>query len=253
MNQQERLAKILTYLDYHQTMDIQKMMETFRISRDTARRDIVKLAEKNLVVRTHGGVSSTSFQEKIENYTNRSILQLKEKQVIGKKAASIITSGELVYLDVSTTVNFISPYLREKKITVVTNSIDCAYELALSEEAIIHFLGGILNKNSRHVSGHSTLNKIKDFHFDKVFIGATGITKDGVYNGFEEDIYLKRELMKHADQVVLVADHTKINKRQHYKVLDLEHIDTFISDRPLPLDLSNTLEEVGVEIIITTD
>jgi len=59
--------------------------------------------------------------------------------------------------------------------------------------------------------------------------------------------------MKHADPVVLVADHTKINKLQHYKVLDLEHIDTFISDRPLPLDLSNTLEEAGIEIIITTD
>lgn len=251
MNQQERLIHILNHLDSHTTMDIHQMIDAFQISRDTARRDIVKLTQDNLAIRTYGGVSSTSFQKKVENYSNRSHLQSEEKEAIGKTAASMIAPNELVYLDVSTTVNFISPHLKEKQVTIVTNSIDCAYELAQSKEATIHLLGGTLNKNSRHVSGYSTLERIKDFHFNKVFIGATGITKDGIYNGFEEDISLKRELIKHADQVILVADHTKVNRRQHYRVLDLGCIDAFISDCTLPVELAAAMEEAGIEVIIT--
>ncbi|PHD39209.1 DeoR family transcriptional regulator, partial [Bacillus toyonensis] len=85
-----------------------------------------------------------------------------------------------------------------------------------------------------------------------VFIGTAGITEDGIYYGFEEDIYFKRELIKHADQVILVADHTKWNQRRNYKGLTLESIDTFITNQVISNDLYNTLKENGVEVVIAS-
>lgn len=250
MNQDERLIRILSYLENYKTMNIKQMCEMYNISRDTARRDIVKLSENKAVVRTYGGVALSTFHKKIDNYQERSLTEMESKKIIGMKAANLITNNDMIYLDVSTTVNFVAQFLQSKNVTIVTNSIDSAYTLAKSEDSTIHLLGGVLNKSTRHVTGYSTTEKLKDYHFNKVFIGAVGITEDGIYYGFEEDIHFKRELIKHADQVILLADHTKLEQRQHYKALTLDSIDTFITDQELPNDINNIMVEHGVELIM---
>lgn len=252
MNQEERLIRVLNYLETHKTMNIKQMCEMFHISRDTARRDIVKLSKNKAIVRTYGGVALATFHKKIDTYQERSQTELETKKSIGIKAANMIANNDMIYLDVSTTVNFVAQHLQSQNVTVVTNSIDSAYMLAQSEDTTIHLLGGTLNKVSRHTTGISTTEKLKDYHFNKVFIGTAGITEDGIYYGFEEDIYFKRELIKHADQVILVADHTKCNQRQNYKALTFESIDTFITNQALPSDLYNTLKENGVEVVIAS-
>ena len=250
MNQDERLIRILNFLETHKTMNIKQMCDMYNISRDTARRDIVKLSKNNAVVRTYGGVALSTFHKKIDNYQERSLNELETKKLIGMEASNYIANNDMIYLDVSTTVNFITQYFTSKNVTIVTNSIDSAYTLAQSEDATIHFLGGVLKKSTRHVTGYSTTEKLKDYHFNKVFIGAVGITDEGIYYGFEEDIHFKRELIKHADQVILLADHTKFHQRQNYKALTLESIDTFITDQELPNDLHNMMIKHGVEVII---
>lgn len=252
MNQEERLIRILNYLESHKTMNIRQMCESFNISRDTARRDIVKLSQNKSVVRTYGGVSLASFHKKIDNYQERLQTEFEMKELIGKKAANMIANDELIYLDVSTTVNFIAQSLQSIPVTVVTNSIDTAYVLAHSEDTKIQLLGGTLNKSSRHLTGYSTTEKLKDYHFNKVFIGAAGITENGLYYAFEEDIHFKRELIKHTDQVILLADHSKYNHRSNYRALTLKSIDTFITDEVPPNELYSIMEKCGVEVIIAS-
>ncbi|HDR8488035.1 TPA: DeoR/GlpR transcriptional regulator [Bacillus cereus] len=253
MNQEERLIRVFNYLETQKTMNIKQMCEMFHISRDTARRDIVKLSKNKAIVRTYGGVALATFHKKIDTYQKRSQTELATKKLIGMKAANIIANNDMIYLDVSTTVNFVAQHLQSKNVTIVTNSIDTAYMLAQSEDTTIHLLGGTLNKVSRHTTGTSTTEKLKDYHFDKVFIGTAGITEDGIYYGFEEDIYFKRELIKHADRVILVADHTKWNQRRNYKGLMLESIDTFITNQVMSDDLYNILKENGVEVVIASE
>ena len=131
MNQEERLIRILNYLELHKTMNIKQMCENFKISRDTARRDIVKLSQNKAVVRTYGGVSLASFHKSLDNYQERSQADIETKKLIGTKAANLIVDNEMIYLDVSTTVNFIAQSLQSKPVTIVTNSIDTAYVLSL--------------------------------------------------------------------------------------------------------------------------
>lgn len=252
MNQDERLIRILNYLEIHKTMNIKQMCETFNISRDTARRDIVKLSTNKAVVRTYGGVSLASFQKKIYNYQERSQTEFEMKKLIGKKAANLIVDNDLIYLDVSTTVNFIAQSIQSKPVSIVTNSIDTGYMLAQTEDTKIQLLGGTLNKSSRHLTGYSTIEKLKDYHFNKVFIGAAGITENGLYYAFEEDIHFKRELIKHTDQVILLADHSKYNHRQNYRALTFESIDTFITNEVPTNDLYNVMDKYGVDVLIAS-
>ena len=253
MNQEERLIRILHYLELHKTMNIKQMCEKFNISRDTARRDIVKLSQNKAVVRTYGGVSLASFYKNFDNYQERSQADIETKKLIGKKAANMIADNEMIYLDVSTTVNFIAQSLQAKPVTIVTNSIDTAYVAAQTKDTTVHLLGGTLNKSSRHLSGYATIEKLKDYHFHKVFIGAAGITDSGLYYLFEEDIHFKRELIKHTDQVILLADQSKYNQHHNYKALPLESIDTFITNEAPPKDLYNAMKECGVEVFISSE
>ncbi|WP_459503321.1 DeoR/GlpR family DNA-binding transcription regulator [Bacillus sp. C1] len=250
MNQDERLIRITEYLNDHKTMSLKMMCELFRVSRDTARRDIVKLTDETAIVRTHGGVAIPSFHHKISDYVNREQKESEYKQAIGKKAASFVQDNEIIYLDVSTTVNCMASFLEANNVTVVTNSIDTVNRLAETTNVNIHILGGQLNKQSRHVTGFAAMEKLKDYHFDKVFLGAPGITEEGVYYAFEEDIYFKREVIKRTNQVFLLIDATKFNQRQNFKALQLESIDTMITNERMPNRLGDAVKNYGIEVML---
>ncbi|MDZ5605659.1 DeoR/GlpR family DNA-binding transcription regulator [Bacillus bingmayongensis] len=250
MNQDERLIRITEYLNDHKTMSLKMMCELFHVSRDTARRDIVKLTNETEIVRTHGGVALPSFHQKISDYVNREEKDAAYKQAIGKTAASFVQDNEIIYLDVSTTVNCMASFLEANNVTVVTNSIDTVNRLANTTNVNIHILGGQLNKQSRHVTGFAAMEKLKDYHFDKVFIGAPGITEEGVYYAFEEDIYFKRELIKQTNQVFLLIDATKFNQRQNFKALWLEAIDTIVTNDNVPERLSDVVKNHGIEVVL---
>lgn len=249
MNQEERLIKIMEYLNEHRTMSLKIMCELFQVSRDTARRDIVKLTNETTIIRTHGGVALSSFHRKISDYVNREEKEIEYKISIGKQAASFVGDNEIIYLDVSTTVNCMASFLTASNITVVTNSIDTVNHLMDMENVNIHILGGELNKHSRYMAGFSAMEKLKDYHFDKVFIGSPGLTEDGVYYAYEEDIHFKRQIVKQTNEVFLLADETKMNQRQNFKALSLESIDTIITNGVIPGNLERVVKEYGIELI----
>lgn len=87
MNQEERLIKIIEYLNQHRTMSLKIMCELFQVSRDTARRDIVKLTNETTIVRTHGGVALSSFHHKISDYVNREEKEIEYKVSIESESA----------------------------------------------------------------------------------------------------------------------------------------------------------------------
>ncbi|GIP26184.1 HTH-type transcriptional repressor GlcR [Paenibacillus sp. J23TS9] len=250
MNQEERYVHILEFLDEHNTMSLQQICELFGVSRDTARRDIVHLSSKGLVSRTHGGIAVPSLYRKLRDYESRSKEKSEVKLQIGEQAAKLIEDDDLIFMDISTTVHAMTQFMNELNVQVVTNSIDIANTLTHSVKPEVHLLGGTVNKISRHVFGYSTLSKISDYQFNKVFIGAAGITSKGIYYGNEEEIEFKRELVKHAGQTFLLIDHTKHNLLHKFRALDLKAVDHIITNHSLPLEIVQRLDaDVQVMVI----
>jgi DeoR/GlpR family transcriptional regulator of sugar metabolism len=247
--QEERLVAILEYLKTNNRISIEQICTLFDVSRDTARRDLVKLEEQKLIVRTRGGAILPSINQEILNYTNRLMQVSEEKKVIGKKAASLIYPGDKVILDASTTVQACAEQMEPIDCTVITNSINIANILSSKPKIDIQLAGGKLQKEHQFLYGTDVLDRISNFHVNKAFIGITGISEKGITNAHEEDGVVKKKMMEQAKQVIVLADHTKLGNTDFYHFADLSDVDIFITDRIPSKAFRDLLHSYNVELL----
>ncbi|MBC1367185.1 DeoR/GlpR transcriptional regulator [Listeria innocua] len=248
MNQKERIVEALKLLENQKTISQEELMRIFSISKDTARRDILKLVESGLAERYPGGVSLPILKPQIESYTSRLVKQSEQKQAIASAAGKVLKDHMTIYLDVSTTVHFLASDLEQNDLLVVTNSMDNAIAASQNEANKVYLLGGFFNFHSRILSGEPVLGQLKQFNFDIAFIGGAGLTDEGIFYSELTDVYLKQEIIRNSEKVYLLIDHTKVNTKTAFK-LDFSGIDAVITDEPLPKELMQNLISKEVEVI----
>ncbi|WP_163527894.1 DeoR/GlpR family DNA-binding transcription regulator [Halobacillus ihumii] len=253
MYQEERLIEILTYLRNEKRISVEKICELFDVSRDTARRDLVKLEEQQAILRTRGGAIPPSIHNKIKDYSNRLRTDSGEKFHIGRKAASLIRNGDKVILDASTTVQSCADQMKEIDCTVITNSINQAEILSNKANVTIHLLGGQLHKEHRFLYGTSVIDRLSKYYVDHAFIGVVGISEHGLTIAHEEDGMVKRKMLEQAKQVTVLADHTKIGITDFYQYASLEDIDLLITDRTPSTEFQKLLSTHQVELVVTEE
>jgi DeoR family transcriptional regulator, carbon catabolite repression regulator len=249
MIQDERLKNILHYLKENGKIRVDEICDLYQVSRDTARRDLVKLEEDRLIVRTHGGAMLPAVTPHVHRYEER-LADRDVKQQIGRYAASFIQDGDTILLDTSTTVQWIADALEARDVEVVTNSIDIVNTLAKKPNVGIHLLGGTFNVWNRNVTGTQTVELLRNYRVQKLFIGACGLIQEGLCSPLAEEAYTKREMIRRADLVIVLADKTKFNKTFLHHVCGLEEIDILITDREPPKLMKETLVQHGVQLIV---
>lgn len=178
-------------LEEKEVLSSQEIMEAFRISRDTARRDIVKLSEKGAVIRTHGGIALPQINNIIEEYKGRQQLNVASKKRIGKAAAELIKQGQVCFFDVSTTVCFLCANLIKPSV-IYTNSMDNLSILVEKENIEVCAVGGNINRKNRFSYGGEAREQLMKIRFDAAFLGAAAISEDGIYFEEKEDADVKR-------------------------------------------------------------
>lgn len=250
MFQEERLISILDYLKSNKRITVDLICELYDVSRDTARRDMVKLEEQGRIVRTRGGAILPTLSKEVGNYEQRLQAESTSKLTIGRTAAQLIQDGDYIMMDSSTTVLHAANSLTSKHNVVVTSSIEIAAILTRKDETTIHILGGVLDNKHHSVYGAKAIEMLNDYHVDKLLIGTCGITEDGLSAPNEEDSYLVRAMMQHADQVIVLADHSKFGKRLFHRVVGFERIDILITDQALSPEIREKLLACEVEIVL---
>lgn len=250
MFQEERLISILDYLKSNKRITVDLICELYDVSRDTARRDMVKLEEQGRIVRTRGGAILPTLSKEVGNYEQRLQAESTSKLTIGRTAAQLIQDGDYIMMDSSTTVLHAASSLTSKHNVVVTSSIEIAAILTRKDETTIHILGGVLDNKHHSVYGAKAIEMLNDYHVDKLLIGTCGITEDGLSAPNEEDSYLVRAMMQHADQVIVLADHSKFGKRLFHRVVGFERIDILITDQALSPEIREKLLACEVEIVL---
>ncbi|MBA4542752.1 DeoR/GlpR transcriptional regulator [Thermoactinomyces sp. CICC 10521] len=250
MYQEERMLGILQYLREHGRIRVQDICEQFNVSRDTARRDLVKLSEQKLIIRTRGGAVLPTLNQEIESYKERLDLKGESKERIGREAAKWIQDYDTILLDTSTTVQYAAQAITAQNIVAVTNSIDIADILSAKPGVKIHVLGGILHARDRYLYGSETTRKLQEYKVNKFLMGAGGITDEGIFFKSEEDGQVVREMIHRAEQVIVLADHTKFGKPLFYKVCSLDQVDFLIADR-IPERWKPVLDRLEIEALET--
>ncbi len=250
MYQEERLLKVLEYLNEHNYMSIHDICEMFDVSRDTARRDIVKLINQGTAIRTHGGISLPVLKNTIKEYRERIVAYSEEKKSIAQKALEFIEGGKHYFFDVSTIVSFLAQEINES-IWVLTHSLDNIEILSEKENINVNSIGGCLNKGNRFFYKADYVKYFDGIRFDAVILGAASITEDGIYYVDEEDALIKQAAVKKSDIVIVLAEYEKFKCLSYYRGVKWEQIDVIITDKMPPVAFVDIIEAYDIKLIIT--
>lgn len=230
---------------------IEEIAERFEISLMTAHRDLDDLAARGILHKTRGAASAapTSLVEATDTYRSRR--QAAEKSSIAATAARMIEPGQVVFLDDSTTVAQMVPHLSAKlPLTVITNSLGLMTALAGTAELKLLGLGGQYHDWCNAFMGRMTMREIAQLRADTLFLSMAAITDGIVFHQSAEMADTKRAMMDSAARRILVADHTKFDRRALHGMAGLDEFDAIVIDSDTPAEQRAALGHHGIEVIV---
>ena len=242
MDQNQRIHKIKELLDEKEVLKYQDIMKIFGISRDTARRDIVKMVDLGLGLRTHGGIMIKSQERMILDYKERQKEHISLKKEIARKALSYISIHKVIYFDVSTTINALCD-LVPSHIIGYTNSL--ANVESLSVHCETHMIGGKYNPRGRFMFGPDAYKAIEGITFDLCFLGAACVKEDGIYFQDEDDAYMKHLVASRSHFVCVLYDDSKYLKKGTIKALDFRDVQMITTNKQPPEKIFEAMKEAG--------
>lgn len=248
MSLNERQQQLLSMLESAGEVKVAGLKENFGVTEMTIRRDLEKLELAGFVKRTFGGAILASKDVAIGERTG---VMTDEKIAIGKLAASLVQENDSVFIDGGTTTLQVARHLKPgMNITVVTNALNIAMEL-LERKITTVVTGGMALETTSTLVGPGTIEAIGKMAFDRVFLGATGVTpKHGFSNSNMYEAEIKRMAISQASEVNVVVDHTKYGAKELFSFAGLAEVKRVISSGLPDEALRQACEESGVELLI---
>ena len=228
--------KILEILETQQYATVDELSSVLCVSTSTVRRSLETLQQKGLVTRTHGGVKINSDNNFSPSFTFRIHQNTFEKKKIALSAIKLIKNGDIIFLDGSTSAFYIAEYLKEfENIRVITNGIDTLSLLSKNKILAYSTGGQVSSENPSVLVGRYAEDMICNFHADIAFFSAQAMDNNGeIYDCFEDEIFLRRAMIKNAKTKVFLCDNTKVGKSSPYHLCSLKDIDYVASNLSLP-------------------
>lgn len=250
----ERARYILDKLKKDKVVLVTELSKEMNVSEETIRKDLDKLEKEKRICRVHGGAYLREGYGNEISVDVRARLYREEKAQLGRQCLKLIEKNDTIILDCSTTDQYIARAILEAglKITVITNSLDTAYELSKSPEIRVLMLGGELDRNTASFHGQAVLDALERYHADKVFLSSAGLSlKAGMTDYRQGEADVRRKMMAQSDMCCFVADMTKIERHAAFIVGGLSDIQYLIVERKLDDDpkLQAALKEKGVIVM----
>ncbi|WP_375749127.1 DeoR/GlpR family DNA-binding transcription regulator [Vibrio sp. HN007] len=247
MTQEERLIEIEARVRSHGKITIEEICQSYDVSYDSARRDLVKLADRPGILRIRGG--AILDEKKISLAFQYREMENSVKQILAKHSASIINEQDIVFLDAGTTCTAVARYL-DYPCRVISNSIECLYELSFKKQIKKTILGGSFDDFSHAILGETTTDQIKKYQANKAFIGVSALSEAGITTDSESDANLKKAMASQSTQVICVTESSKFNTQLMYQSCLWSDIDVVITDRRPPENIVRQMEHYDVELVI---
>lgn len=221
----------------------------FEVSEDTIRRDLRELAAEGLLQRVHGGALPAS--PATAPFATRLGVEAESKLRIARKAASLISPGQVVIIDGGTTSDLLVKQLpAELAATVVTHSPSVAVALAGHPSVEVILLGGRLFKHSIVTVGAAAIEAALHVNADLYFMGVTGVHPTaGFSTGDFEEAHVKRALAARAAETIVLASASKLNAASPYRIGDIGISQGIIVERGIDKRVGLSLEKAGATLI----
>jgi len=250
LNTLERQQAIIELVNRKGKASVKELAERFDVSEVTVRADLGFLNDKGLLIRSRGGAIVNSplgreltLREKHEKHHGL-------KRQLGETVAALIHDEDRLILDSGTTTEEVAIALRRhKNLIVMTNGLNVANELIAAENIELMMTGGLLRKKSQSFYGAQAEASLRQYHFDKVVLGVDGFDlRVGLTTYFEPEANLNRLMCEMADEVIVVTDSSKFDRRSFHIICSISTIDTLVTDTGIPPEYADELTRQGVRL-----
>jgi DeoR family transcriptional regulator, aga operon transcriptional repressor len=260
VTQYRRWNALLDMVAVNGHVTVGEAARTLRVSSATIRRDLEQLAEQQMVVRTRGGAvaNSVSYDLPLRYKTARHAV---EKQRIGRAAAKLVAPGATVALNGGTTVSEVARALATRAdmqhtsnapaLTMVTNALNIASEMAVRQHVKIVLTGGVARGQSYELIGPLANLVLAELTFDWAILGVDALDAvSGASAKNEGEASINQIMADRASQVVIVADSSKLGQRAFARICPPERIDVLVTDSDVAETAVARFAERGIRVIL---
>jgi len=245
----ERHKLIMDKLVENQKLNTIDLAIDLNVSEDTIRRDLNELDKKGLLEKVYGG--AFPIVDKPANIFDISIVNQDKKDIIGKKALSLISDGQVIIMSGGTTnLAFAKLIPSDLKATIYTYSLPIAMQLSQHPNVELIFIGGKMQKNAMVTIGMDVVQVLSKLKADICFMGVSSINvRLGLTEmGYEVSI-VKKAMMQASDKVVSMVTSEKLNTKMPYGVCELNQLNTIITDLNPKNPILEDYIKAGVQVL----
>jgi len=252
MNQTYRHSQILELIEQRNFVSIDELVDHFKVTPQTIRRDLNTLAKTNLITRHHGGACLGSSTKNTE-YLERKGTNQQAKNKIAQKLVQHIPNNSSLFINIGTTTEAVAQALIDhKNLKVVTNNIHIASILSENDSCSIIMAGGEVRNNDGGIIGESTIEFINQFQMDFGIIGISGIDEDGALLDYDyREVRVSQSIIRNSRQVLLAADQTKFGRNAMIRLGNINEAHHLFTDFDPSENIKNLLHSNGVQLHIT--
>jgi DeoR family transcriptional regulator, aga operon transcriptional repressor len=244
----ERLDRILARLASDGSVSVRELTGSLGASSATIRRDLGLLEEQKLLSRSHGGaVGNGVLYELPVRY--RGGQRAEDKGRIADAAAGRIADAQTVGFTGGTTTTEVARRLRDRELTVVTNAVNIASELVVSETIRLVVTGGVARPQSYELIGPFAERTLEGLNVDVMFLGVDGVNAAGVTTHDEIEAQTNRKMVERAARVIVVCDSSKLGRSALSSICPLAEIDELITDVGASAEQLEPVRAAGVEVV----
>ncbi len=252
---EERHRLIMETIESDGRVTVADLSRRLDVSEVTVRRDLQQLAALGRLQRAHGGAVPPQFASPEPPVLQRITQTQIDKARIGRTAADLVPDGSSVFIGSGTTTAQVARCLSNRKnLTVITNALNVAIELATAPGVTVVMTGGVMRASELSLIGHLTELALREVRVDRAIVGMQAISlENGMTNDYWPEVMTDRTVIQMAPELIVVADHTKFGLVASAFIAPLERVNTLVTDSETPLDVLDRLRSQGVRVVVAAE
>ncbi len=246
----DRHRRILDLLNQAGTLRTIETAADLGVTDETVRKDFEVLEKRGELIRIHGGASRPERTREELPFNERQAIRREEKLAIAKIAASRIQANDTIFLDASSTVLTLTEFLPDLPLTILTNALNVFTALSDRPNLDLICTGGLFDSKSRSFIGLTAEKSLQRYNIHRMFFSGSGLHLDrGVSESNSRQAAFKERVIANAEDVVFLADHSKLGQKSAFFFAEVENLSCLITDKAADAEFIQQLHGRGVEVL----
>ncbi|MBQ8653704.1 MAG: DeoR/GlpR transcriptional regulator [Clostridia bacterium] len=245
-----RILDMEKYITGQGSASMEELCQTFNVSINTVRRDVVELIRRGTVEKVYGGVTARKSDQQLTPYEERRISREAVKAAIGRKAAELVQDGDIIFIDSgTTTLQMIDCLAQKRDLTVITNNMEAVIRALPYENMTVIVLPGQLSRKTNSLTGDDTVSSLRRYNIRAAFMAATGLSAHGATNSSPREYEIKRAAIANSEKVYLLVNQEKIGLTGLMTFAPVSVFDAVVTDARPGSEAAELLQKENVELI----